>query len=491
MPSMRASVVAEFSSVDLGDQRRNARCVFMAKQLSKRPGQSLPAVFQEPKAIEGTYRFFANDAVEPEAILAPHIACTVQRARSCSTPLLVIHDTTEMKFPGDFPREGCGKLRHDRQGFDSHVSIVATYEPSADAKDVLGVLRAQPYFTPRTEKEHKPKKKMPALSTPGSRRWLDAIEASEVLIPDRVLIHVGDRGAESYALLAHLQKKQRQFVLRVSYDRAVLTTEGTQDSLFDEARTSHEFVTTRSVRVSSRHRAELPDAKSSAGKPALKKGKIRRADVNKKRHPPRLERQAELHITAGTHTLIRPATEGKDLPDTLEISVVRVFEPRPPAGVEPVEWLLYTSNPLETRADVEQVVDVYRNRWLIEEFFKALKTGCGYERLQLENKNSILNALAIMMPIAWCLLRLRTLARLYPECPLRAVLTARQIAILRILRKRKLPPNPTVRDGLDAIAGLGGHLKHNGPPGWQTLGRGFERLLEAECLAKLFKGKKM
>jgi hypothetical protein len=50
------------------------------------------------------------------------------------------------------------------------------------------------------------------------------------------------------------------------------------------------------------------------------------------------------------------------------------------------------------------------------------------------------------------------------------------IAVLRIFTRIKLPAAPTARDVLQAVAALGGHLKHNGEPGWLTLGRGYEKL---------------
>ena len=43
--------------------------------------------------------------------------------------------------------------------------------------------------------------------------------------------------------------------------------------------------------------------------------------------------------------------------------------------------------------------------------------------------------------------------------------------------RKPLPENATARDAFLAIAGLGGHLRRNGEPGWQTLGRGYEQLL--------------
>ena len=122
------------------------------------------------------------------------------------------------------------------------------------------------------------------------------------------------------------------------------------------------------------------------------------------------------------------------------------------------------------------MVDFYRARWVIEEYFKALKTGCSLEKRQLETKDSLLNALAVFLPIAWHLLLLRSLAHVAPELPASTVLSETHLLILRARPKLKLSEQPSLEEVLWAIAALGGHKKYNGPPGWQTLGAGFERL---------------
>ena len=81
---------------------------------------------------------------------------------------------------------------------------------------------------------------------------------------------------------------------------------------------------------------------------------------------------------------------------------------------------------------------------------------------------------------AWRLLLLRTLARDAADEPAENALTPTQLAVLRATSKRQLPPNPTVRDAMLAVAGLGGHIKNNGEPGWAVLGRGFHKLLARE-----------
>ena len=101
--------------------------------------------------------------------------------------------------------------------------------------------------------------------------------------------------------------------------------------------------------------------------------------------------------------------------------------------------------------------------YLIEEFFKCLKTGCAYEKRHLESLDTLLVALALLAPIAWQLLLLRHLARTLHDAPARVVLTGRQLQVLRATPGgTRLPPQPTTRDGLLAVARLGGHLRQNG-----------------------------
>jgi hypothetical protein len=168
----------------------------------------------------------------------------------------------------------------------------------------------------------------------------------------------------------------------------------------------------------------------------------------------------------------------------LELNAVRVFEPAPPMGETPVEWRLWTTDPVETAEQVLAVVDAYRCRWLIEEYFKALKSGCAIEKRQLESSAGLQNVVALFAPIAWRLLDIRTVSRDAAETPADQVLTKVQLTCLRVALKSRgrppLPPNPTARDAMLGIAGLGGHIKNNGDPGWIVLGRGLDKLLAFE-----------
>src|SRR4051812_18120017 len=164
----------------------------------------------------------------------------------------------------------------------------------------------------------------------------------------------------------------------------------------------------------------------------------------------------------------------------------------PPVGETAIEWMLFTSEPIGTLAEIEAVVAHYPARWIIEEYFKALKTGCAFEKRQLCSYEGLLRALALMIPLAWTLLELRTLGRETTQRAATEIFSSEQLRLLGALLekgRRKLLPNPTVRDAMLGIAGLGGHIKNNGDPGWQVLGRGFRRFLEAEEVWLLCKEK--
>ena len=172
---------------------------------------------------------------------------------------------------------------------------------------------------------------------------------------------------------------------------------------------------------------------------------------------------------------------------------MRVFEPAPPAGVKtPLEWVLLTDAPVETFQAALEVAVKYSARWLIEEFHKALKTGLGAERLQLETAARLFAAIAVMSLVALRLIDLREAVRLEPESPAeRAGVSALELAVLRARLKR---PIKTVRELALAIGRLGGHMnrKGDGLPGWQTLWIGMKKLhnlvqgvLLAQSLPKL------
>jgi Transposase DNA-binding/Transposase DDE domain len=460
----RAPLVAEMAAADLGDERLNARRNRVIAVLEQRPDAGFPEVCANESEAEALYRFFRNRRVTWEGILAPHLTATRARCGALDDQVLVVHDTTEISFTGDHPRAGLTALGARRQGFWLHAALAVSAE---GLRAPLGVVAVAPFTRPpRPAAAPRPAwRERFADPAKESRRWAAGVAALRPQFGDASrIIHLMDREGDSYELFAALQAQQDRFVIRLAHNRRVVPDVPTADppTHLTEAVPRTDALFEREV--------DLPP---------------RRADPRPRtqaRHPAREARRTTLRFAARRVTLRRPPDLPASLPATLTLNVVVGWEVRPPSGAEPVEWRLITTEPIDTVAQVAQIVDWYRTRWLIEEFFKALKTGCAYEKRQLESLDTLLVALALLIPIAWQLLLLRSLARDAHDAPATVVLSPRQLAVLRASAPgARLPVRPTIRDALLVIARLGGHLRHNGEPGWLVLARGMQTLLVMEA----------
>jgi len=440
-------VAAEAGSSIAGDHRLAARHATCLRCLAVDPSASFPQLMNAAE-LEGLYRFCSNHRVVPEELLAPHVAMTRERCRSAERVLLV-HDSTDFSFRPDGARSGLGRHRKSTQTFFGHFSLAIDADGSKLPLGVLGmhtwVRGAEPDGTE-------------------VKRWLQQIRSTaHALTLEAQPIHVLDREADDYNLFALLTASDQRFVARACFDRHVEA---------DEIRT--------------RLRSVLLSADVVVDREAqLTKRRKERHPLKLRNHPPREARVATLSISAMRLLLQRPKFSKKrlhldpslsDLPETLEINVVRVWEPNPPADCAPVEWILYTNEPISSADEVGAIVDHYRGRWVIEEFFKALKTGCAFEKRQLHDYDALVNALALFVPVAYHLLHIRTVARKEPDAPASRVVDDDQLAVLRALGRRPLSNNPTARDIYLAVAALGGHIKYAPDPGWLTLSRGFTKL---------------
>lgn len=155
---------------------------------------------------------------------------------------------------------------------------------------------------------------------------------------------------------------------------------------------------------------------------------------------------------------------------------MRVWEANPPEGEEGVEWYLCTTEPISTSEEALAIVDYYRARWVIEEYFKAIKSGCHFEKRQLGDYEGLTNLLATFAPIAYQMLLIRSEARRAPDAPAVDLISPDRMDVLRTLGRIKLSANPTNRDVYLAIAALGGYIKRKESPGWSTLSYGLEKL---------------
>lgn len=441
------SIAKELGSAQLPDSRLPVRLELMTQAIMDRPGASLPGAMGSQAALEGAYRFLGNERVSEKDILAPHVAATAERVVA-NGGAYCISDTSEFRFGGD-SRQGLGPLQGNGQGFLGHLALAVSTD---DLRTPLGVLSLETIVRPQKPKGRRGTKKSRGKSDSESLKWSrGAVTAEDALQGRAELIHLMDREADIYQLLALLTERNSRFVIRVAQNRVADDDEWV-GKLFDFIESSPESFT-REVPLSRRRRAS-------------------------KQHSLRSQRHAKLSFASQTLTVHRPASARKTLPATLTLNFVHVFEKNPTEGEVPVDWKLVTSEPCARRKHVEAVVDAYLARWVIEELFKVVKTGGGIERCQLESLDSILNLLSIIVPVAVQMLALRSLAIANKRALASGVLSELQLRVLRAMSTRvRLSANPTAEQALLAIAALGGHIKNNGPPGWMVIGRGFQDLI--------------
>lgn len=455
------SVGDELVGAQLGDERRRKRLQIIAESWSEAPDKSVLRSSKSNAKAEGAYKFLNNPGFTYAPIVEAHVTQTFERIAAERT-VVIAHDTTEVEYQGEVVREGLSRLRGKDQGFLAHVALAVTGD---GARRPLGVAAFVPWVRTRTNSSRKSNGKKRSggdyakQADRESTRWGKTVEEVSVRVRGASVIHVMDREADAYPLLTDLTANQRHFVVRLAKDRAVRAEDGdTTERLKQAVR-----------KVQGRFELDVPIARRAQSTiPGRKKGFAARE-----------ARMAKLEFAATAIEIKRPRYLTEE-PPWLTLNVVHVRELDPPPGTEPVQWLLATSEPISTEQEIRDVVEKYRTRWIIEEYFKALKTGCAIEKRQHESFATLLKVTAILLPIAWRMLLLRFLARSTPNAPAAAALTPTQIQVLRACSSVKLDPIPTARQALEAVALLGGHHKSNGDPGWLVLGRGMEYLMTLE-----------
>lgn len=281
--------------------------------------------------------------------------------------VLAIQDTSEIKFNTTAQRRrGLGEVaKGQAHGALLHAMVAVDAQDGACLGLVGGTIwtRAGRVTVAHGER---------ALDDRESRRWLDTARAARtVLDPAACITVMADRESDIYAEWATLPDHKLHLLTRVMHDRSL--ADGT--TLY-EAADKLSCVSTRTIEL--------------------------------KATPKRTARTATLSLRFATVQLKRPSRAGvKGLPDCVKLSLVEAVEIEPPQGVEPVHWRLLTTHRVDNATDAWQIVDWYRMRWTIEQFFRVLKTqGFRIEDSQLDSADTLLKLIAVAAKAAVITLQL-------------------------------------------------------------------------------------
>jgi Transposase DDE domain len=310
------------------------------------------------------WRFLANERVTAEKVIEGW--SDQARSEACGRHMLAIQDCSNIKFvTTQDNRRGLGKVG---KGNVHGVLLHAMLAVDADTGSCFG-LAAGKVWTRQGDVEV-PHAKRP-LSEKESNRWLTtAKQAEEVLSPARMITVIDDREGDFYAHWARPRGANVHHLSRVMHDHALV-----------KGATLRKAV--KHVRYCDKAAIDVP----------------KRLD--------RKARKAHLSLRFGSVTLKKPTRTGKDLPESMTLNFVEVVELHPPKGSRPIHWLLLTTHEVATTKDAWRIVAWYKQRWIIEQFFRSMKTqGLRIEDSQLESAERLLKLVAIAAKAAAIVIQL-------------------------------------------------------------------------------------
>lgn len=314
--------------------------------------------------------------------------------------VLAIQDTTEIKFattPED--RRGLGKVKKGRaHGVLAHVMLAI----DAESGDSLGLVSGE-IWTRKGDRQIPHRQR--AAEDRESQRWVStALAGKRVLSAARMVTVIGDRESDTYGSWAAVPGGNVHLLSRAMKDRALL-----DGGLLDATVAAFEMVDSRSVEVIER-----------AGRKA---------------------RTVRLALRFGEVTIKRPNGWDSSLPEGLTLRVVDVREVNPPPHVKPLRWCLLTTHAVQGAADAWMIVDWYKQRWVIEQLFRTLKTkGLKLEDSQIETAERLLKLTAIALRAAALIMQLVQARDGKRVLPARNAFTALEIAALEAIETQEYAP---------------------------------------------------
>ena len=465
-------VIEEFQDVDFGDKRLNNRLKQIISQAAGM-GESTPDRAKSNADLKATYRLIDNPKVTMDEVLSCHNQSTIDRC-SQQTRVFLVMDTTEVDLTK--PKQsvqGAGPLSTDmRTGFFYHPLYALNENGLALGVVDQVIWTRDPESLAKSAEERKAERRKACLAEKESSRWLEMMQSGEQIarsLPHVQFVTVADSESDICEVLSEGSElpENYNFIIRQSHQHSITaavdssTGKSITAATVDEALSLAEWRTERTVHVGGRDAPERPDDKKRARKQA------------------RVERDATLSIRAVTVTIAGPRQSGGGSLEDITINVVEVLEQNPAAGDVPIRWVLFTTLPVTTVAQLNDVVDGYCLRWNVELYFKTLKSGLKIEDLKYETLERYLIAFSMLTVVAWRIEYLKGATRSDPDSSCEKYFSPQEwIAIMAFLGRpidRENPP--TLRTFMLSIAQLGGYInkKSQGDPGSTTIWRGMAR----------------
>lgn len=422
----------QWGSACLGDKRRTERAVQLGASLLSCSNASLPVQTASWNNLRAAYRLLAEPDVTHAGLCGPHWEASRQRARQADLgPVLFVQDLTELDYTSHPCTRDLGFIGDGRtQGMELQTTLCVL--PGQDP-EIFGMAHAAVWVREPEPRKEKEKRAVRDARHKETDVWADCAQAigpAPNSDSGTRWVSVSDRGSDVFTFLSRTVALGWTCLVRSKHDRRITGAD-------EQAARLHVYARAMPARGTS-----TVDLRARPGKAA---------------------RVALLNLSWSPLTLQSPVrTTG----EPISAWCIRAWEDLE----EGLEWILVSTDPVESIEDVHEKLGWYRHRWLVEEYHKCLKTGCNMEKRQVTTKQSLQALLGLLSVVSVFLMQFKT-----PLTP--AGIPEQLKAALRALRERKkddLDSRQTLRE----IAMLGGFLgrKGDGEPGWQCIWRGWNRL---------------
>jgi hypothetical protein len=292
------------------------------------------------------------------------------------------------------------------------------------------------------------------ISQKESARWQETAQSAKLILAAASMVTViADRESDIFNEWASVPEKKFHLLTRASHDRRMPCGN------------------------------KLSDAVNAMADQGLRTIKL------PARAPNAPERDVDLRLRYGTVQLSRPchAADARGMPDSVTLTVVDVMEENPRKGQKPLHWQLLTSHTVGTPSQAWQIVDWYRQRWVIEQLFRLMKSqGLDLCASQLSDAERLMKLTALVVHAAAVTLQLVQSRSGKSKEPADIAFTANEIETLVEIEKpynarTALQSNPHKHKSLAwatwIISRLGGWdgYPSSAPPGPITMRNGLER----------------
>lgn len=406
--SVELWAASQLAGVEFPDARLGTRATRFMATLAAHPGESFPGASGGGHQAKAAYRFIENERVTRSNIL-PSLADAAARTCAGQKRILVIQDTTSFNYSKLKATTGLGPIGDSKspaQGIWCHTTLAAT-----TSGKLLGVFHQELWVRAQEDRHKAEDRKTRPIEEKESLRWLTGVRAAHQAISGRLsnacpcLVHVGDREADICELFEEIRRQGDEAVIRCRHNRV---TDHPLKWAFDAVRAA----------------------------PLL--GNV---VVEVPRHEGHPARKAPVELRVCKLNL--PAHTPGEL--DLQVNLVEVLEANPPADVEPLHWLLWTTVEVRTLADALQVVSWYKCRWRIEDVHLTLKSGYKTEELQFETAERLMKVILLFTAVAVRIVTLRDEVREQPEAPCTVILTEAEWRTLYAYFKNNRPQRNSAR----------------------------------------------